>query len=358
MSLLNAFLRDALLQTVMQQDVYLAVRTDAPAGGGAGTWDDPYYAASPSLSESANADLFDAVMNSSTKVPVGATVRMGPGTFFTKGNANNGTGAWAAKNGRLLGSGMGVTTLKLVSVLSGQARSAIGMNHTNTATPLDGFEVSNFTVDCGFLSAVSNTANRAIAVYGKHIFLHRIRAINFGGNIEDAVYPVMSAAADGSENCIIQECVVESPAATAATQSVLYFFSFGGATTSPHRFCVIRDCAGRGSATFEPAPTVSPKHYGVAPGCGVGTIIEGNQFANIAVGISNLGMAELGRDLVVWSNYFRNVWKGVFLRGSGSAELGRVITSDNIVEVGIVLTMADPELGSPTGIYFDGSGSG
>src|SRR4051812_22393234 len=102
MSLLDGLLRDALLQTVMQQDVYLAIRTDAPASGGAGTWDDPYYAGNPALSDSANAALFDGIL--STKIQANQTVRLGPGTFQTKGSREwepvSGTRIFRERDGR------------------------------------------------------------------------------------------------------------------------------------------------------------------------------------------------------------------------------------------------------------------
>src|SRR5262245_60715727 len=132
MSLLDTFVvRDAVLQTVMQQDVHFAVRSDAPASGGSGTWDDPYYAAQPnpgnsSAINSSNAALFDGIMTN--KVGPNQTVRLGPGTFCTKGSDGAGHQGWAAQSGmRILGSGISVTTLKLVDVPGSEQRHAIGM---------------------------------------------------------------------------------------------------------------------------------------------------------------------------------------------------------------------------------------
>ena len=84
MSLFDAMLRDSLLNTVVQADVYIAMRTDGAPG--AGTASDPYNGgkpfanpSSPQTSEvQANATTFDTLMNS---LASGVAIRLGPGTF-------------------------------------------------------------------------------------------------------------------------------------------------------------------------------------------------------------------------------------------------------------------------------------
>lgn len=346
---MESFLTDALLQTVMLQDIWLAVREDAPAGGGAGTWDDPFYAANPNLTDAQNADLFDAIMNDPVKVPEGFTVRLGPGTFYTRGHSTSSTGAWSPRNyTRLLGSGMNATTLKLVGVSSGQSRVAIGINHTNSASPLEGFEASDFHIDCGFSSAVSNSSNMGIAVYGRHVLLSRIRVTNFGGNISGAFLSVISAGAGHSENCQVIECAVDTPAANAGTQSSVIFFSFAGSSDKPHRFCVVRNCVGRGSGEWD-AAGISQYQHGICAGTGIGTIIETNEIANAASAVLDLSTADPTKDLVIRNNTFRNVGQGIsFNRTSGA--IGRIIVTDNQITVRRGLT-------NPAGIYLGGTGS-
>lgn len=73
MSLLDVFVvRDAVLETVMQQDVYVAIRNDASASAtqpiGAGTWDDPWGGTED------NPAWFDYMMTN--KVQPNQTVRL------------------------------------------------------------------------------------------------------------------------------------------------------------------------------------------------------------------------------------------------------------------------------------------
>jgi hypothetical protein len=327
---------DAVLQTVMQQDIYLAVRTDAPLGGGAGTWDDPFYAAQPNPGNSpaidtSNAALFDAIMNDPGKVPAGSTVHLGPGTFCTKGNQKTGGGAWQPRVGcRLLGSGIGVTTLKLVNVPVNEVRYAIGMSLSSGA--LQGFEASDFTIIANLSgNTASGSGSSGIAVHGKDVYLQRITVTDFGVRNGAALsdgHGAIIAASDGSQNCIISECVAQSPGA--ANNGQIAFFLFGGTLASPHYFCAIRRCSGRGVDAFYPIPAISSYFAGIAPGVGVGTIVEGNQLANCHAGVRS---ASAAKDLVIWNNYFRNVSQGVELILLNPDLLGRVIIEDNIIEL-------------------------
>src|SRR2546423_4756737 len=100
MSLLDGLLRDALLpRTVMQQNYYIALRTDS---FGSGTREDPY---------SGSGANFDLAMN---PIPANSTIFLGPCKFDSNGNPTevfqtNGfptAGGWAAKSGqRIVGAG-------------------------------------------------------------------------------------------------------------------------------------------------------------------------------------------------------------------------------------------------------------
>ena len=155
--------------SVMQQDVYLAVRTDGLPGGG--TWDDPY--------DASTAAKFDSVM--ATKISPGQCIRLLPGEFQTNGSSGDGTfSAWAPQDGvRIVGSGMGVTTLKLVNSSAGTL-FAIAINFAVTA--LSGFELSDLTIDCNLDGMGVRTAG-AIRVRGSHIYLRRIKVIGYGTKV-------------------------------------------------------------------------------------------------------------------------------------------------------------------------------
>ena len=330
MSLLDGLLRDALLETVMQQNIFLAIRTDAPAGGGSGTWENPFYAGAPTLTDSQNADLFDGIMSDPDKVPEGSTVFLGPGTFMTRGSAG-----WTPNDGlRIVGSGIKVTTIKRVGFSSNVANYAIGDNGSG----LNGFEAADFTIDCNYAGGgASDYAAAGISVGGTHVYLRRIRAINFGSDYGTATNtPVFLAAGDNSENCVIEECIAELPdTSPSGSIETMTLFALGGTSANPHRFCVIRNCAGRGKGAFDPPPAMGTtaqglQYHGIGPGAGIGTLIEGNQIANCGYGLKEANGAT--KDLVIWNNYFRNPYVGIDL-GVVSYSVGRISILDNIIDL-------------------------
>ena len=105
---MDGLLRDNLLsRSVMQQNYYIARRTDGAAGSG--TREDPW--------DGSTQAKFDTAMST---VPPNSTIFLGStydnGTdhpFETKGFAN---GSYLPQSGqRIVGSGIGVTTIKLVN---------------------------------------------------------------------------------------------------------------------------------------------------------------------------------------------------------------------------------------------------
>jgi hypothetical protein len=274
----------------------------------------------------------------------GQCVRLLPGIFPTTGYT---TGGWAAPSGvRIVGSGIGATTIQLTGV-SSCTRYAVGTDFANVS--LDGgFELSDLTIDCALASAGASSSVGAIRVRGKHVFLHRIKVINYGTNSSGATITVITAAGDDSENCVIEECVIDPHPAVHVGKAIWYSFE---TSTSFHRFCAIRNCAGRGGLitdNFEPPPDVSTKDYvGISPGVGLGTILEGNQFANVYYGI--YASAQAAKDVVISNNYLRNVYRGVYWdQGSGATPVGRVIAFDNIAEISRTVS-------TPFGLQFTGS---
>lgn len=349
MSLLTGFLRDALLQNVMQQDVYVAIRTDAASNAtqpiGSGTAEDPYggTVGNPLWLDALLADVF--------RVPPNTTIRFGPGTFDTKGNTGSGGNGWVPRDGwRMLGSGIGVTTFRLVSVPATESRVAIGMD-MGLANGLQGFEASDFAVNANLSgNTATDCAAAGIAVHGKHIYLRRIRVFDFGGRNPAVAQKTIIAAAQNSNDCVVDSCIIENPAA--ANVAPVTFYYFGGNPSSPHRFCVIRNCAGRPIENIE-APSIpsiaSAQYRAIDPGAGIGTIIEGNQIANCAAGVYS---EVASRDTVIWNNYFRNVLMGAWFQNNSGTSLGRVILSDNVVELATMAGSLSGETSAGSGAYW------
>lgn len=345
--------------SVMLQEIYLANYSTPPSGTQTGSWDNPFYAASDTLSDAASAALFDGIMNDPSKVGQGQSVRLLPGVFRTAGHpGTSAPGGWSARNGvRIVGSGMGVTTLKLVTS-PGNTRYAAGTDFE--ATSLTGFEMSDLTIDCNLPAAApAGTGAGAIRVRGTHVFLRRIRIINYGGRGLPGSISIVTAAGDNSENCVIEDCVADIPAA--AHDSPANIFCFEGRANS-HRFCAIRNCAVRGGTSYEnPVPAMSAPELlrAICPGVGLGTVIEGNQIVNCHIGVSYLATSgdQPAKDIVIWNNILRNVWRGIrFENGSAvsSPVVGRVLISDNFIE----LATAGGSQNGPKGIYFSSGQNG
>lgn len=316
MSLLDGLFRDALLQTVMQQDVYLAIRTDNPAGGGAGTLEDPF--------DASTSVKFDGIMADSVKIPEGTTVHLLPGVYETAGMT-----AWQPRSRtRIVGSGAATTTLKLLTTST--SGYAVGMNLAGT--DLIDFELSDLSIDCGYTDVGgSGSFAAAVQLKGKRIRVFRVHATNFGV-YESTSVGVISVAGDNSESCVIEECVVDSPKAIPANEGIINFFQLNGSSGAPHRFCAIRNCYGRGSLSG------GFTCVGVVPGIGIGTVIELNAFTTCHVGVSGGSTTLTGQELVIRDNYLWKVSEGIKLEGTSGSGSARVVMTNNVIDVNPVGT--------------------
>jgi len=179
-------------------------------------------------------------------------VRLGPGTFQTKGYSNSVAASWLPRSGmKILGSGAEISVLQLVGGVIDQA------GYTAISSPynqyLDTFEASDFTVDCNIAGQPSLlTTCGAIAIVGKHTRIRRIRAINWGRQNVNAECFVLAAAQSHPDNpecydCWIADCILEQPGlnnyreATLTIMSNLGERSYDGLMVY-HRACVIRNC--------------------------------------------------------------------------------------------------------------------
>src|SRR5262245_32018195 len=138
-------LLDALLLDPFPFEVWIAFRTDGIRG--TGTASDPY--------DGSTQAKFDEKMNlfaSQSNI----TIHIGPGLFET--NGFDGTNGWQARPGmKIVGSGMDVTTLKLVNVSPASALHYFAIGHS-LGTVADLFEVADLTIDCNISAANSNAA--------------------------------------------------------------------------------------------------------------------------------------------------------------------------------------------------------
>ena len=166
-------LLEALLLDPPRIDIWVAKRTDNIAGSG--TQMDPY--------DGSTATKFDTLM-SGASAPANSCVHLGPGIFDTAGyyDGLSGSGFQAKTGWRIVGSGIDVTTLRLVTPATTQRVYAIA--HALSSSTVDSFEVSDLTIDCNFVPAqgTSWTAG-AVRVMGNHSRVVRVKVINWGNKI-------------------------------------------------------------------------------------------------------------------------------------------------------------------------------
>jgi len=196
--------------------------------------------------------LFDEILR---VLPLYTRVNLGPGTFQTRGYAPQGVNSWQPKAGqKIVGAGMGVTTLQLVgaavvkvgSDLVEQHYHAIGMKvsptGTTPATPVDGLEISDLTIDCNMdgqplreQSTYTPVACGAVRVFGSHCGIRRVKIINWGtktlkeGCFVLSIIDASAATTDGSGQPVVQEttgsgiedCVAIQPSPNCARETTV-----------------------------------------------------------------------------------------------------------------------------------------
>ncbi|HVR35374.1 MAG TPA: hypothetical protein VMS21_05930, partial [Methylomirabilota bacterium] len=202
---------------------------------------------------------FDALMRS---LPSGGlTIHLGPGTFETKGFTTLSVAAsWQPKSGwRIVGSGMKATVLKLVGASVPIAKYlAIGNLHYSSGSRLNGFEVSDLTVDCNLGGQPVQEGQEfaplscgAVQAGGSHIRIRRVRAINFGSQTSSLECFVLSAAwahpdVAESVDCVIEDCLIEEPAVSGSGLTTCILMGAGerpsDGVMAYHRGAVVRNC--------------------------------------------------------------------------------------------------------------------
>jgi hypothetical protein len=304
-------LLDALLLDPVRIDVWVAWRTDGVAGSG--TQQDPY--------DGSTLTKFDTLMNAlpaNTCVHLGETVS--PNVFQTAGYYDDlsGTG-WQAKSGmRIVGSGIDVTTLKLVSAATTQRAYAIA--HAITSSTVDFFEVCDLTIDCNFVPSqgTSWTAG-AVRIMGNHSRVVRVKVKNWGNKATGTPGFVIAmltgdpaSGVIGVSNCGIEECIAVSPHASAVGPvTVLHVGGREVPNTAaaeplglgPYlRNCFV-DCGQATPFTLE--------CRALSMTCCRSGIVEGNQVHNTKYGGPYQEFSTT-RSLVVRGNTLRNVVKGPY----------------------------------------------
>jgi hypothetical protein len=193
----DALMRDALTASAAAlplREVWIAVRIDGLADDkviGEGTSENPW--------DGSTALKLDLILR--TKIGQNTVIHLGPGIFRTGGARGSlAYEKWRPQSGwKITGSGMYQTTLLLTvygetgdfdqqgkNVFKGSY--SYSMIHSKDSY-LDGFEISDVTLDCGLddqprpfdaLFSWPQTMGGAFLLTGRNILLERVRIINFG----------------------------------------------------------------------------------------------------------------------------------------------------------------------------------
>jgi hypothetical protein len=214
-------------------EVWLALRADGALGQG--TAANPYDASSPTL-------FGDRMFSFQEKT----TIHLGPGIFQVPAITSV-NGAWKPKSGqRIIGAGTFLTTLKVVGA-SGSA--ALHFAIDSEGEFLDGFEVSDLTVDCNMRAHVGQgVAIGAIFAVGRRVRVRRVRAIDFGTEnlLEGFVVGVGGAHVSIPEvsDGVIEDCLAERPSPNSRYVNTCFFIASGEGEGQRafHHSCTIRRC--------------------------------------------------------------------------------------------------------------------
>ncbi len=331
MSLLDAFLEDGLAASVLEKsDVWFAIRKDGAVGSG--SKEDPF--------DGSTAAHFDAAMADEDLVGENTTIHLGPGEFKTAGGT-----AWQPRSGqRIVGAGINATTLKVENSETGIVVVAIGNPATDPnydpepIVALEGFEVSDLTIDCGFTAQSNPDGIGGVSVTGRNVFLRRIAVKDFGAKSESQALGLSAAwatAAHAPSNCVIEACQVVPAEAGEGIMICLRLGSAGG-DAKWHSGCEIRDCVVDGAVEGGEADFDRDIRGVVASG-GAGTIIEGNRIRNCRHGgpCQVAGEATVStQDLIVRDNAYARVQYGISMGLASPQTVQRLVALDNWIELG------------------------
>jgi hypothetical protein len=314
MSLLDAFLEDALYDPpIVQQNTYFARRLDAVVG--AGTYLNPYNTLVRNSDGTDNvnlsADRFDALMEA---LPTYAVIFLGPGTIYSRGTKSGAQGFYVKSGQRIVGSGLGSTTLKLVDTASA---STSHLFSSSASTQLDSLEISDLQIDC---NTASGRNRGAISVAGKNVFVRRVRAFNYAPGTTSSLHVVFRLGSASmsvvSQNCVMESCVAQDPGTFAGGSSAV-IVQLEGDASHPHEFCSVREC-------FLDGGGASNDVTGIDPGLGRGTIVESTNIHNCKYAVKSENTPSI--DTIIRDSFFYSTRYGIYFTNTGTA-IGRLVVT-------------------------------
>lgn len=228
MSLVEGLLLDNLLQSVVVAEYYIALRDDInldPNRLGQGTAEDPFDGSTVEVSPGTYVYKFDSAMAAIFASGGPKVIRIGPGTFKSRG-----TSAYYLVSGaRVIGSGREVTTIEL-------AASGSNVFGALSTTQLIGVEIAELAIDAA-------RQGGAIYMTGENLLVRSLRVTNFGPNslVVNRVIVQIADSATGriAKNCVVDDCIFDNPVAYFAGSSVILLKFAGASQSAPHQFAFV-----------------------------------------------------------------------------------------------------------------------
>lgn len=290
----------------------------AAYGTGVEIWISPQSPANTSAAGTPNdpfkcpdgTSLYAVLANSA---PPDSVIHFLPGTFILT------NGVLFSPGWKIRGAGIDNTIIRLAPLASapgGGKMSAFGGETGYYRT--DGAEISDLTVDCNLQNQTNSLAVGAVLMAGNNTRISRVHAINWGttkAGSECFVLAMTEHPATGiTTNCIIEDCIVDTPAAVTHADGTTAISLFNGGIESPGTNLIVGGEV-RGNLVNGITPGVpttgSPAYlHAYAIGAFSGYLHD-NRAINIPGGIGFYQDTWSGGDAVVARNIFENVRLGI-----------------------------------------------
>jgi hypothetical protein len=289
----------ALTAQALESEVWISPNGPATTNGVSGAPYQPFRCPDPTSLNTVLASTLNAN---------DLTIHFMAGTFLIPSNGIVPLPGW-----KLRGAGIGNTILKFqTNVLnSGTSESMIQNGPSNA----DAVEVSDLTVDCNVQNqSASNLRIGAVSLIGNDTRISRVKAINWGTSLSGGecfvlVIQPQPGTFNPITNCIIEDCIVTTPAPIAFADGATCIGIFVSGPDGPG---YVQGAIMRNNLVMNIPSGISglgiPRYVNAY---GAGGTIERNQALNLPNGSAAYADSWNMRDVLIKDNVFDNIKNGV-----------------------------------------------
>lgn len=331
-----------LLQAGHAAEVW--IRPDGTDNTGDGSMSNPYVRST--------AASFDALMSGAT-IPADSLIHLMAGTFHTLGSPGGAPPPYATGNGiplknnwKIRGAGIGVTIVRMDPIAS-PPPWGIPVFGYSCCLQNDGVEISDMTIDCNMQNQPAAVAIGAVRLQGSNTKVSRVKAINWGTTTGSECFVMIIGGTTSSiqTNCIIESCIIGSPAQVTFTQGATALDIAGAVDTETvgNGWIVgaeIRDCLIESITCQPPAGGLGKPAYfnGITPANIYGFKASGNTCVSLSGGTAFSSSCGSLFNAVIENNMFLDVSAGISFAGADACSTNRyakdnITVSDNVVIV-------------------------